>query len=95
MSELAGVSVVPTHEYKAHLNEVKDLRVEVRKALELLTASQSKYMTTSEVMEYLKKSENWVLLNKHKLGCSKSAGTLLFKRTDIDEFINQDYFKTK
>jgi hypothetical protein len=31
--------------------------------------------------------------HKHDLGCSKRAGTLLFKRADVDDFINSDYFK--
>jgi hypothetical protein len=35
------------------------------------------------------------MANEHNLGCSKRAGALLFKRTDIDEYINSDYFKNK
>jgi hypothetical protein len=52
-----------------------------------------KYMTTAQVCEYIKKSENWVFLHKHDLGCSKRAGGLLFKRADVDAYIDSDYFR--
>jgi hypothetical protein len=53
----------------------------------------SKWMTTRQVCAYVHKHENWVLLHKHELGSSKRAGTLLFKRSAIVEFIDADYFR--
>jgi hypothetical protein len=44
-------------------------------------------MTTRQACSHLKDSENWVLLHKQELGFSKRSGTLLFKRTDVDNFI--------
>jgi hypothetical protein len=58
-----------------------------------LNSSTSKWMTTKEVRGHLSKSENWVLQHKHHIGCTKSAGTLLFKHSDVEEFLEADYFR--
>jgi hypothetical protein len=42
----------------------------------------------------LNQSENWVLLHKHDLGSSKRTGTLLFKRKDVEEYIEEGYYKS-
>lgn len=90
---MEGVSIVDKPTMEALLD-----KLEVMHGLFIKTSAELKnykttYLTTRQVCEYIKKSENWVLLHKHDLGCSKRAGTLLFKRQDIDDFINSDYFK--
>lgn len=88
-----GVSIVPTTVLEKLINKVEDLHSQVAQMNEERKAGLSVWMTTSQVCKYINKSENWVLLHKHDLGSSKRSGTLLFKRADIDEFINSDYFK--
>jgi hypothetical protein len=90
---MEGVSIVPTNVLQDLITEVKETRAYITKIKEELEIASSKYMTTAQVCKYINKSENWVLLHKHDLGSSKRSGTLLFKRADIDEFINSDYFK--
>ena len=78
--------------YQRLIDSIEDLRVTVKNQLE---NANKTYLTTREVMAMLGKSENWVLLHKDALGHSKSSGTLLFKRKDIDAYIESGYFKKK
>jgi hypothetical protein len=92
---MEAVTILPTEQYNALVSKIDTLHGVVLTMGDQLLNATSKWMTTKQVCEHLSKSENWVLLHKHELGCSKRAGTLLFKRADVDAFIESDYFKKK
>ncbi|MFC4213499.1 helix-turn-helix domain-containing protein [Pedobacter lithocola] len=61
----------------------------------LLTESYNRkkpYLSTNEVMDMMDVSYAWLKINKHQIG-SKVAGKLKFLRKDVEEYIEQDYFK--
>ena len=90
---MEGVSIVPTTLLQDLIYKVEDLHKQVCQMNAERKEQSAPYLTTAQVCKYLNKSRNWVMTHKNHLGCSKRAGTLLFKRADIDEFINSDYFK--
>lgn len=90
---MEGVSIVPTGLLESLISKVENLHEMVRKMDQERKEGTATYLTTTQTCKYLNKSRTWVMANKHNPGCSKRAGTLLFKRTDIDEYINSDYFE--
>jgi len=84
------VITIETRAFMMILDELRDIKEKVVNAVE---NANKPYLTTKEVMAMLGKSENWVLQHKDALGHSKSSGTLLFKRKDIDAYIESGYFK--
>ena len=89
---MEGVTVIDTTTFAKLIDSIEELRSKVLRQMEEQT---DPYLTTKEVQKMLKKSENWVLLHKEELGFSKRTGTLLFKRKDIVEYINEDYYNRR
>ena len=89
---MEGVTIIETKVLQDLIAAIKSMEATVEK--ELMRNSEP-YLTTEDVCRLLKKSKNWVMLHKAELGFSKRTGTLLFKRKSIDEFIEEDYFKSE
>jgi len=53
------------------------------------------YLTAQELMEITGFGKTWVNDNKHLIGFSSVGGCLRFKRKDVEEFMEQNYFKAK
>ena len=87
---MEGVSLVETSVLTQLIYKIESLESTVKNEI---NKNFKPYLTTKEVCELLNKSENWVLLHQSDLGSSKRTGTLLFKRKDIEEFIDEGYFK--
>jgi len=87
---MEGVTIIETKVLQDLISNIQSLQQTVK---EELTRNSDPYLTTKDVCRLLKKSENWVLLHKDDLGSSKRTGTLLFKRSAIDAYIEQDYFQ--
>lgn len=49
------------------------------------------FLSTKEVSEILRKSEKWVLLHKEEIGFSKRARAVIFKRKDIENWVEEGY----
>lgn len=92
---MEGVSIVPTELLNKLFNKLEDIHQRVTQIDQERKEASATYLTTAQLMKYMNKSRNWIMTHKHQLGCSKSAGTLLFKRADVDAFIESDYFKKK
>lgn len=88
-----GVSIVSTELLQKLIVKIEDLHEKVSQMDKQNKELSAAYLTTAQTCKYMNMSRSWVVRNKHNLGCSKKSGTLLFKRADIDEFINSDYFK--
>lgn len=92
---MEGVSIVETAVLKQLIDKIENLEGMVTSTLTELKESKKPYLSTEEVMLLTGFKKNWVLLNKAKIGFSKLGKDLIFKRTDVEEFINQNYFKLK
>lgn len=92
-NKMGGVTLKSTEHYNALIDKIDTLHDAVISMGHQLLGATSKWMTTKQVQDHLSKSENWVLQHKHHIGCTKSAGTLLFKRTYVEEFLEADYFR--
>ncbi|GEM_PF-3212568 len=90
---MEGVTLISTEEYNTLINMIERTHNTVLALAKQLEDLNSKWMTTKQVCAYLHKHETWVHAHKHELGCTKRAGTLLFKRTAIDEFLGEDWFR--
>lgn len=85
-----GVTIIETEAFKNMIDKLEVLA----ELVNTLTAQNIKpYLSTKDVCDMLGKSENWVLLHKEELGFIKRSGTLLFKRKDIDSWIEEGYVK--
>ena len=91
-----NVTVIATEDLQALIGSVEDLKLTVMSTIaELKEANSKPYMTTHEVLEMLNKKEDWLVKNKGFIGYSKSTGNLLFKRSDVIEYIESDYSKKR
>lgn len=63
------------------------------KNLEGELKGKKKHLDAKEVMELTGVSYAWLKINKHSIGCSKVGGKLKFSRKDVEEYIEQNYFK--
>jgi hypothetical protein len=90
---MEGVTMISTEEYRSLINMLERIHHTVTLLAKQLEELNSKWMTTEQVGKYIKKSNNWVMLHKYELGCTKKSGSLLFKRTAIDQYLGEDWFK--
>lgn len=90
---MEGVTLIESSTINALIKKIEMLSLEVRGISEELRQTKKPYLNSNEVMELLNRSHNWLNENKNRIGFSKSTGSLLFKRKDVEEFINEDYFK--
>lgn len=90
---MEGVTLISTEEYNKLVNMIERTHETVLALAKQLEDLNSKWMTTKEACKYIKASENWIMTHKHELGCTKRSGKLLFKRSAIDEFLGQDWFR--
>lgn len=90
---MQGVTIIDTQQWEKLNNELVDLK----KLILSLSKQPVKdpLMTSKEVQEYLKKGSTWVDDNKHKIGCSKIGGEWRFRKSIVDEFVNQTYHKDR
>lgn len=91
---MQGVTIIQTEQWEQLNKDMQSM-----KALLSKIASGAKdhdpIMTSKEVQEYLKKGATWVDENKHKIGCSKVGGEWRFRKSVVDEFINQTYHRDR
>ncbi|MGN7203948.1 helix-turn-helix domain-containing protein [Pedobacter sp. SAFR-022] len=90
---MEGVTIISTEQYNVLINMLERTHDTVLHLAKQLEDINSKWMTTAQVCAYVKKERTWVMQHKHELGSTKRAGTLLFKRSAIDEFLGEDWFR--
>lgn len=90
---MEGVSIVETAVLKQLIDKIENLEHMVSSALNQLKDFQKPYLSAEDVREMTGFSKNWIQLNKNKIGFSKPGKELIFKRKDVEEFLEQNYFK--
>lgn len=58
-----------------------------------LKESKKQFLSVAEACEYLGKASTWVYQHKADIGFSKIGNDILFKRTDLDDYIERSYYK--
>ena len=92
---MEGISLVETKTLQALIFSVEDMKMTVISTLAELKDTKKPYLTAQDVMELTGFGKTWVNDNKQDIGFSTVGGCLRFKRTDVEEYMNQNYFKSK
>ncbi|RZK77497.1 MAG: DNA-binding protein [Pedobacter sp.] len=88
-----GVTIIETAALEALIASVQNLQETVTVALAEVKDTQKPYLSVNEVMELTGFGKSWVNENKAKIGFSSIGGCLRFKRSDVAEFMEANYFK--
>ena len=62
---------------------------------ELKTMAEIKFLNSKEAAEMMGFSEVWICNNKQHIGYSNIGKSIRFKVSDIEAYMEQNYFKTK
>lgn len=92
---IPGVTLIETEVLQALIGSVEELKMTVMETISELKDTKSPYMTAQELMEFTKFKKDWVNDNKQLIGYRLVSGQLRFKRSDVIDFMEQNYFKTK
>ena len=92
---MEGVSIIETAALQQLMESIEDLKHTVMSTIAELKQTKSPYMTAQELMEFTKFKKDWVNDNKQLIGYRMVSGQLRFKRSDVIEFMEQNYFKSK
>ena len=90
-----GLTVLETPTLLELIQKITHLSERVEAMHLELKDTKKPYLNTKEVMEITGFSKTWLNSNKHDIGCSVVGGELRFKRKDLEEYMSQNYFKTK
>ena len=92
---MEGVSLVETKALNALIGSVNTLQETVLNTIAELKEARKPYLTAQELMGLTGFGKTWVNDNKHLIGFTTVGGCLRFKRRDVEEFMEQNYFKAK
>jgi excisionase family DNA binding protein len=93
---MEGVSIVPTETLQALIGSVEKMELIVVSTLAQLKEFETKkWMTINEVAEFTGLSRSAVNTNRVAIGFTDSGNCIRFKRSDVEEFMEQNYFKSK
>lgn len=92
---MEGVSIVSTEILSSLISKIDMMGAQVEQITEELKQTKKPYLTAQEVMDITGFSRDWVTDHKHDIGCSTKGGKLIFKRKDLEAFIEEDYYKSK
>jgi predicted DNA-binding transcriptional regulator AlpA len=92
---MTGVSIVETETLMQLVNTVESLKSTVIGMAAELKDTKKPYLSAQEVMAITGFGKTWLNDNKQDIGFSIVGGSLRFKRKDLEEYMEQNYFKTK
>jgi len=92
---ITGVSIIETEAVLLLISKIEKLSDRVEGMADELKQSKRPYLTAQEVMDITGFSRDWITDHKFDIGCSTKGGKLIFKRKDLDAFIEEDYYKSK
>jgi len=92
---MEGITIIETAALQALMTKIEIMSDQFNQITQELKESKSPYMNSKQVMMITGKSKTWLNGNKHLIGFSKETGSLTFKRSDVLEFMEHNYFKAK
>ncbi len=90
-----GITLFETPAVLELLEKITQLSERVEAMHLELRDTKKPYLTSHEVMGITGFSKNWLNDNKQDIGFSMVGGCLRFKRKDLEEYMESNYFKTK
>jgi len=90
-----GVTIIETKAIQDLIKKIESLQETVLRSLDELKDAKKPYLDIAEVMELTGFKRSWVNVNKSKIGFCSVEGSIRFKRSDVDAFMNLNYFKSK
>jgi len=85
---MKGVSIVETETLQALIDEVRELK-------NTIIPRRNIYLNTTEAASMIGFSEVWLCNNKQHIGYSTINKSIRFKIKDLEDYMSQNYFKTK
>ena len=92
---MEGVSIVNTAVLEALIGKVTNMETTMLNTLAELKDAKKPYLTAHDLMEITGFGKTWVNDNKQDIGFTTVGGCLRFKRKDVEEYMQQHYFKAK
>ena len=89
------VAIVDNQILNNLISEISGMKSFIEEMKAELKQKTKPYLTAQELMEITGFGKTWVNDNKHLIGFSSVGGCLRFKRKDVEEFMDQNYFKAK
>jgi hypothetical protein len=90
-----NIAVVDNSLLRELISEIKITRDRVNKITEELKQAKKPYLSAQELMEFTGFGKTWVNDNKQLIGFTMAGGCLRFKRKDVEEFMEANYFKAR
>ena len=92
---MEGVSIIETKTLEALIYKVESLQQTVIQTISELKDTKKPYLSAQEVMDITGFGKTWLMANKSDIGYSVVGGCLRFKRKDLEEYMELNYFKNK
>lgn len=92
---MEGVTILPTETLQNLISKIDMMSEQFNQVAQELKESKSPYMNSKQVMAITGNGKTWLNDNKHLIGFSKKNGQLTFKRSDVMEFMERNYYKAK
>lgn len=90
-----GMALVDSTLLQGLISQVKELQATVMTTVAELKESKKPWLTAQEVQEMTGFGKTWLNDNKQLIGFTTIGGCLRFKRADVEDFIEANYFKVK
>jgi excisionase family DNA binding protein len=92
---MEGVTLIETAALQDLIGSIERMELIVTSTVAELKKSKNPYLTTADVTELTGFGPKWVQDNKAAIGFSMIGNHCRFKRSDVEEFMEQNYFKSK
>lgn len=90
-----GLSLVETKALQDLIDEVTHLKSTVLETISELKSTKKPYLTINEVVDFTGLSRSSIHKFRDEIGHTTSGGCVRFKRKDVEEFMEENYFKAK
>ncbi|WP_316745147.1 helix-turn-helix domain-containing protein [Pedobacter antarcticus] len=91
---MEGVTVIETKVLQNLIGSIEDLKITVSSKISELDGINDKYLTISDVMDLTGLSRSTVDKFRDSIGFTNSGNCVRFKRSDVIEFMDRNYYKT-
>ncbi|MBC7566362.1 MAG: helix-turn-helix domain-containing protein [Pedobacter sp.] len=89
------VLVIEAEAYKNLINQFTEMKEFMQKLTDQMYANTKPYLSVTEVCALTGFGKTWVNDNKADIGFSSVGGAIRFKRNDVTEYMEANYFKSK
>ncbi|SFS58685.1 helix-turn-helix domain-containing protein [Mucilaginibacter polytrichastri] len=92
---MEGITIIETAIFNRLIDKVDALEEFVTKTATELSEAKNPYLKVKEAMKLTGFSKTWLMSNKEAIGYASVGGCLIFKRKDLEAYMEANYFKTK